>query len=258
LPSPGRIAALELPAGEGIRVDTGVAPGDAVPPDYDPMIAKIIAHAPTRDEALARLSAALRGTIVAGPRVNTPFLKALVEHPALRASRFDTSFIDRHLAALLHADPGDEARAIVYAVAVLIDRERRRIADMEAAPKSPSQAAWSDPWSANDGFTLGPPRVIGLDVLVDGVARQASVAWGPAGAPVTVDGVTGGIAAPAHSRVIEVADGAVVVVGGRQYHVVLRRHDILDVHQLGDDGVVRAPMNGKVIAVFVEPGQPVK
>ncbi|HWN51655.1 MAG TPA: biotin carboxylase N-terminal domain-containing protein, partial [Xanthobacteraceae bacterium] len=267
LPSSGRIAALELPVGEGIRVDAGVAPGDTVPPDYDPMIAKIIAHAPTRNEALDRLAVALRDTIVAGPRVNTPFLKALAEHPEFRAGRFDTGFIDRHLAELLYADPGDEAQAVAHAVAILLDRERRRIADAEMVPKSLSHLAWRDPWSANDGFALGPARVIALDILVDGAARQARVAWGPGGAQVTVDGVPPPYPPPqagegregaARSRVIEVADGAIVVSGGRQYHVALMRHDAPDGRHIGDDGVLRAPMNGKVVAVFVEPGQAVK
>ncbi len=267
LPSSGRIAALELPVGEGIRVDAGVAPGDTVPPDYDPMIAKIIAHAPTRNEALDRLAVALRDTIVAGPRVNTPFLKALAEHPEFRAGRFDTGFIDRHLAELLYADPEDEAQAVAYAVAILLDRERRRAAGAEVVPKSPSHLAWRDPWSANDGFALGPARVIALNILVDGVARQARVAWGPGGVQVTVDGVPphyppplagGGREGAARSRVIEVADGAIVVSGGRQYHVALMRHDAPDGRHIGDDGVLRAPMNGKVVAVFVEPGQSVK
>ena len=267
LPSSGRIAVLELPAGEGIRVDAGVAPGDTVPPDYDPMIAKIIAHAPTRNEALDRLAVALSDTIVAGPRVNTPFLKALAEHPQFRGGRFDTGFIDRHLAVLLYADPGDEAQAVAHAVAILLDRERRRIADAEMVPKSLSHLAWRDPWSANDGFALGPARVITLDILVDGAARQARVAWGPGGAQVMVDGVPPPYPFPqagegreraARSRVIEVADGAIVVSGGRQYHVALMRHDAPDGRHIDDDGVLRAPMNGKVVAVFVEPGQAVK
>jgi 3-methylcrotonyl-CoA carboxylase alpha subunit len=258
LPSPGRIVALELPAAEGIRVDTGVEPGDAVPPDYDPMIAKIIAQAPTREEALARLAAALRDVVVAGPRVNTSFLKALAEHPEFRAGRFDTGFIDRHLAALLHLDPGDEARAVAHTVAVLLNRERRRIADAQPEQKLPSGANWRDPWSANDGFALGPARTVAIDIMVDGVARQASIAWGPGGVEVTIDGVTGGIATSGAGRVIEVADGAVVVAGGRQQHVALMRYDMVDARHLGGDGVVRAPMNGKVVAVFVASGQPVK
>src|SRR5215469_6009927 len=104
-PSSGRITVFKPPAGDGIRVDPGFASGDVVPPDYDPMIAKIVAQAPTRRAALARLAAALRNLVVAGPRVNTPFLTMLAEHPEFRAGRFDTGFIDRHLAELLYADP---------------------------------------------------------------------------------------------------------------------------------------------------------
>jgi len=196
--------------------------------------------------------------VVVGPRVNTPLLKALAEHPEFRAGRFDTGFIDRHLAELLHADPGGEAQAVAQTVAVLLDRERERIAGTESGLKSSSHAAWRDPWSANDGFSLGPARTIAIDILVDGGARQASVTWGAEGAQVTIDGMTGGIATPVPGRVIEVADGAVVVAGGRQRHVTLSSHDTLAADHLGDDGVLRAPMNGKIIAVFVEPGQPVK
>ena len=278
LPSSGRLTVFEPPAGEGIRVDTGFASGDAVPPDYDPMIAKIIAQAPTRNEALARLAAALGDLVVAGLRVNAPFLKMLAEHPEFRAGRFDTGFIERHLAELVHSDPHQEALAIASAVALLVDRERRRIADGEAVRKSPSDAAWHDPWSADDGFALGPARTIALDVLVDGAARQATVTWGAGGAQVTVGGATaascgaapalaagrqgrrqdGEGAAPPRGRLVEVADGAVIVAGGRQIHVALRGLDALSAHDLGGDGVVRAPMNGKIIAVFAEPGQRVK
>jgi 3-methylcrotonyl-CoA carboxylase alpha subunit len=67
-----------------------------------------------------------------------------------------------------------------------------------------------------------------------------------------------GGAAPSRGQLIEVAGGAVAVAGGRQLHVTLRRHDALDAHDFGGDGVVRAPMNGKIVATFVEPGQRVK
>ncbi len=272
LPSSGRITVFEPPAGEGIRIDTGFASGYTVPPDYDPMIAKIIAQAPTRTEALARLAAALRDLIVVGPRVNAPFLTMLAEHPQFRAGRFDTGFIERHLAELLNTDPYREALAIADAVALLVDRERRRIADREAARKPPSHAGWQDPWSADDGFALGPARMIALAILVDGAARQAMVTWGAEGAQVTVGGVTasssgaalalpaggGRQSAPARGRLFAVADGAVVVAGGRQIHVALQGLDALSDHDFGGDGVVRAPMNGKIIATFAEPGQRVK
>ena len=80
LPQAGRIERLRLPA--SIRVDAGVAEGDEVGTAYDPMIAKLIAHGATRDEALDRLAAALAETEVGGVTTNLPFLRWLVAHPA--------------------------------------------------------------------------------------------------------------------------------------------------------------------------------
>jgi 3-methylcrotonyl-CoA carboxylase alpha subunit len=257
LPSPGRITVFEKPAGQGIRVDAGVASGDAVPPDYDPMIAKVIAHGPTRNDALARLAGALRDIVVAGPRINAPFLRRLAEHPQFLSGRFDTGFIERHLAELLHTDPDDEARAIAGTVALLLGRERRRLAAIAAA-QAP-HALWRDPWSADDGFSLGPPRVMTVDILVDGAVRQAELAWGPDGGKVTVGGMTAAVAEHGGTGdLIEIAGGAVAVAGGRQIHVALPRHGSLDARAVSNDGVVRAPMNGKVVATFVEPGQHVR
>ena len=76
-----------LPQGDGIRVDTGVEAGDEVTPFYDPMIAKVIAHAATREEALGRLARALDDTMIAGPCSNVAFLHALVTLPSVREGR---------------------------------------------------------------------------------------------------------------------------------------------------------------------------
>jgi acetyl/propionyl-CoA carboxylase alpha subunit len=91
LPQAGRIERLRLPA--GIRVDAGVAEGDEVGTSYDPMIAKLVAHAPTRDEALDRLATALRETGVDGVTTNLPFLRWLVSHPLVRAGATTTAFL---------------------------------------------------------------------------------------------------------------------------------------------------------------------
>jgi 3-methylcrotonyl-CoA carboxylase alpha subunit len=265
LPSSGRIAVLELPAGEGIRVDAGVAAGDTVPPDYDAMIAKVIAHGATRREALDRLAAALGDTVVVGPQVNTPFLKALAEHAAFRAETFDTGFIATHLGELLAADPAARARGIARAVAILLERERARTAgdsaprEREVARAQAPRAQWRDPWAANDGFSLGAPRIMAVDIKVDGVTTRANVAWGPDGPRVTIDGASADSTAPARAimddRVIALHDGVVVVTGGRQHHVTLARHDAGDLASVGGDGTVTAPMNGRIVAVLVEPGQ---
>ena len=91
LPQTGRIERLRLPT--AIRVDAGVEEGDDVGVAYDPMIAKLIAHGPTRDEALLRLRDALAETEVEGLVTNLPFLRWLVAHPAVRAGRTTTAFL---------------------------------------------------------------------------------------------------------------------------------------------------------------------
>jgi acetyl/propionyl-CoA carboxylase alpha subunit len=94
LPQTGRVERLRLPA--GIRVDAGVAAGDDVGIAYDPMIAKLIAHGTTRDEAFTRLAAALAETEVVGVTTNLPFLRWLVSHPVVRAGDTTTAFLTEH------------------------------------------------------------------------------------------------------------------------------------------------------------------
>ena len=90
LPSTGALVALKFP--EGVRVDTGVEQGSAISPYYDPMIAKMIAHAPTREAALDRLAQALDRTVAAGPRTNLGFLADLCRAEPFRKGAFDTGF----------------------------------------------------------------------------------------------------------------------------------------------------------------------
>jgi acetyl/propionyl-CoA carboxylase alpha subunit len=94
LPQAGRIERLVLPT--SVRVDAGVEQGDEIGTSYDPMIAKLIAHAPTRAEALGRLSDALRETEVEGVTTNLPFLRWLVDHPVVRAGGATTAFLTEH------------------------------------------------------------------------------------------------------------------------------------------------------------------
>jgi acetyl/propionyl-CoA carboxylase alpha subunit len=79
-----------------VRVETGVAEGDEVGTGYDPMVAKLIAHGATREEALDKLAAALAETEVAGVTTNLPFLRWLVAHPALRAGETTTAFLTEY------------------------------------------------------------------------------------------------------------------------------------------------------------------
>jgi acetyl/propionyl-CoA carboxylase alpha subunit len=94
LPQAGRISRLRLP--ESVRVDAGVEEGDEVGTSYDPLLAKLVAHASTRDEALDRLADALSETRVDGVTTNLPFLRWLVAHPAFRAGETTTAFLVEH------------------------------------------------------------------------------------------------------------------------------------------------------------------
>ncbi len=96
-PAPGRIELLRLPSGPGLRVDTGVAEGDAIPAEFDSMIAKLIAWGRDRHEAMARLRRALAETMVLvdGGTTNQGFLLELIDRPEVRSGAVDTTWLDR-------------------------------------------------------------------------------------------------------------------------------------------------------------------
>jgi acetyl-CoA carboxylase, biotin carboxylase subunit len=105
-PSPGRIAAVTWPAGPGVRVDTMLYPGYAVPPYYDSLLAKIIVHAETRDLALARLRRALDEFELDGVVTTARLHKRLARLPEVQAAKFDTGFLERLLAVRAPLAPG--------------------------------------------------------------------------------------------------------------------------------------------------------
>jgi 3-methylcrotonyl-CoA carboxylase alpha subunit len=110
LPATGRLAHLAFPA--GVRADTGVRAGDEITPHYDPMIAKLVVHGPTREVALMKLRRALGETQVAGTVTNLAFLGALARHAGFAAGDVDTGLIDRDREALMAApDPAPEVWA---------------------------------------------------------------------------------------------------------------------------------------------------
>ncbi|BBK41696.1 biotin carboxylase subunit of acetyl-CoA carboxylase [Allostella vacuolata] len=143
-PATGRLAHLSLPQGiAGVRVDAGVAEGDAVSIHYDPMIAKIVAHGSDRDEAIRRLGAALAATEVVGVVTNRDFLAGIVGHPAFAAADLDTGFIARHRADLSpEATPADRDTLAAAALLVLVQ-------EREEAARDPS------PWATADGWRIG-------------------------------------------------------------------------------------------------------
>jgi acetyl-CoA carboxylase biotin carboxylase subunit len=116
LPSPGRITALSVPGGPGLRDDSGVYAGWTVSPFYDPMISKLCAWGETRDQAIGRLRGALQGYALHGIASNLSWLAAALDHPAFRSGDYDTGFCAAHAAELLRPpDPAIEEVAIMAA-----------------------------------------------------------------------------------------------------------------------------------------------
>ncbi|MBI2060212.1 MAG: acetyl-CoA carboxylase biotin carboxylase subunit [Nitrospirae bacterium] len=94
-PCPGTIAYLHLPGGPHVRVDTAVTANTVIWPHYDPLVAKIITHAPTRPEAINIMKRALSETVIVGIKTNIPFLLELLDTREFRSGEFDTTFIDQ-------------------------------------------------------------------------------------------------------------------------------------------------------------------
>ena len=244
LPSPGRILALRLDPGPSLRVDAGVEADDEVTPFYDSLIAKLIAWAPTREAALARLRTALGEALVVGPKTNLAFLDALLADPAIEAGGVDVGFIDAN-AARLGAEPRPpDPRAVLAGAAALI------------APPTPGESA--DPWGVADSFELTAPRRVGFDITVDGGVERLTATET---AFVRSFGFADGRAAPTDGpppHVTRIGDAAYVLCGGRQIRV--ERVDPLASGVGGREegsGEVAAPMHGRLIALSVEEGDEV-
>ena len=244
LPATGTLAHLAFPA--GCRADSGVRTGDAISPFYDPMIAKIITHGPTRDVALSRMRAALAGTQVAGTVTNLGFLSALCAHDGFMAGDVDTGLIGRDLDALVAvpaARPADVALAALAALGLLAD-----------GPDQGGFALWSPlVWTVtleHEGATLeariacdGPDRrrvMLGADTVE---ALRQGVRWHLAGQVAPDVRVTGDL--------VTVFAGA-----GLGFRIVdpLAR----DAAAAGDGNLIEAPMPGLVKAVFARAGQAVQ
>ena len=150
MPQAGRLLLYREPHQPGVRIDSGVVEGSDVSVYYDPMIAKVIATAETRDLAIARLSSALRAFPILGIRTNIAFLIGLLEHPRFRAGEIDTAFLDAEAAAIAAQIPGDAPPFVLAAIAAA-DREADGPIDPTVGaaqtgafgPTAP--AAW-DPW----------------------------------------------------------------------------------------------------------------
>jgi 3-methylcrotonyl-CoA carboxylase alpha subunit len=245
LPSTGTIVASEFP--DAIRVDSGIETGGEVSPFYDPMIAKLIAYAPTREGALDRLAQALDATVIAGVRTNVLFLANLCRAAPFRQGKVDTGFIDRNLAVLGGVPRGPDWGAAARGAAHLA--EMIAVAQETPAPEADAPEDYS-PWSARDGFQLGGRREISLPILVDGEDVEAVIACANDGPRLTVHGVE-----PATDvRLFQSGAQVYVLRGGRQTRVRIKDFAASAADAAGGGNVVKAPMHGRVLELLAAIG----
>ncbi len=216
LPSTGPLTHLKLPP--AIRVDSGVEEGDAITPYYDPMIAKLIVHAATRDDAAAGLAQACRTVEVWPVKTNAGFLARAASDPDFLRGDVDTGFIERHVARVIPpSEPDDVARAA--AAAALLPKDNR------------------DPWRALMGFRNASMFETRVAVEIGGRTHLVQ---------------------PAASGVARaIAGDNVLFLDGDAWSFGEPRPKPAGEAGAGD-GAVLAPMPGAVILVEIAPGQPIK
>lgn len=147
LPSTGRIDLLEIPSGPGVRWDAGIGTGSEIGLHYDPMMAKLIVHAETRELAIARMTRALRELRINGVDTSVPFHLAVMAEEEFRAGRLDIHYLDRHLDGLAANElPRDLVEATALAAALLEEERRRRPTAARISARSPSDWRGAGNW----------------------------------------------------------------------------------------------------------------
>ena len=254
MPATGTVLLWRPPVGEGIRVDDGIRTGDVITSHYDPMLAKIIAHAPSREEAIRRLHHALGATTLLGLTTNLAWLAVILEHPVLAAGDLSTSFIDEHGPTVLPADEAVELALIAVALA-------RQHADAAGGPghwrNNPGRPApyYFEVFGKDVAVRLQPtPHMSGDFTVWLSPERSVNVILNHFDAPdltLTVDGYrqTVVVAASGDDWWVQTSSGAIRVTARPLLPEPRRTAEA--------GGSLRAPLPGRVLAVLVEVGQTV-
>lgn len=261
-PQTGALLSFDVPDEPGLRLDTGYTGGDTIGVHYDPMLAKVIAHAPSRNKAVRLLARALERARIHGPVTNRELLVHSLRHPDFLAARLDTGFYDRHLAALTPAPDETSVRQAATAAAVV---EAARNATLNAGgfmrfgawrnlPSQPQLRRYrSEPDGHECEITYRPTRD-GLTVGTEGVRV---VSADRIRATLDIDGVT---------RVFHVAvrDGRAYVDTASGAYTFTALPRFTDPAGRTEPGSLLAPMPGTVVRLAdglaagatVEAGQP--
>jgi len=140
LPSPGRIKALRLPGGPGVRDDSGVYEGYEVPIHYDPLISKLACHGRDRGDAIGRLRRAVSEYTILGIKTTLPFFSRVLRHPSFVAGEYDTSFVEKFFQE--RHDPRERPWDIAVAAAAIRVLQDRRAARHDPGADGRGSSGW--------------------------------------------------------------------------------------------------------------------
>ena len=219
LPQTGRVDVWRPATGAGVRIDHGMKEGLAISPYYDPMIAKLIAHGATREEARTRLVRALHETVVLGPTTNRHFLIRLLEHPEFAAGQATTAFLGKHVFA---APSISDAHWTLAA----------RLLWQQSAARYPASLR---------GWRNSNPDPTPIKLRAGDSERHLLVSAGE---------VTDGHA-PFHLD----GDEVVVDLDGHTVRFTDATYAPPAAAAAGGDGKLRAPMDGRIVAIKIAPGE---
>ena len=275
-PQTGTLHRLAVP--NGVRLDTGYTDGDEIGVHYDPMLAKVIAHAPTRAEALRKLAGALDQATIHGPITNRALLVNSLRHKEFTTAHMDTGFYDRHLPDLTHQTPDPHAP---LAAALADTHARSRFGGAwRNVPSQPQLKRYAMAGEEHEvhyrhtrtGLTADGVRVVHADtgrvvLEVDGVQRKFEVAtYGDDQVYVNATTLTalprfpdptaqlapGSLLAPMPGTVVRVAEGLTV---GAQ---VAAGAPLLWLEAMKMEHKITAPVTGTLTALHAVPGQQVQ
>ncbi|MBV9559941.1 MAG: acetyl/propionyl/methylcrotonyl-CoA carboxylase subunit alpha [Bradyrhizobium sp.] len=259
MPSVGKIRTWHAPnETEGLRIDAGYRGGDAVSPYYDAMLAKVIAWAPTRDAAIARLNRGLTETDVRGIVTNIPFLSALVTHPAVAANVIDTGFIERELKALTPAPAAAGELELGAAVAAILGEEAKAAG---AQGGSPWQSfGWMPVGQRQRVFAFRQGQGAEQKVILSYGKGPATLAIGDRVLPfawsMTADGTCDLTLDGVKSRIFAVIEGHELYLRTSNGRFELHWVDPFggDDEELVGEDKIAAPLPGTVVAILAEEG----
>jgi 3-methylcrotonyl-CoA carboxylase alpha subunit len=271
LPATGRLAVYRKPACSAfavadVRIDDGVAEGDAISPHYDSMIAKLIVRGDTRAQALARLDEALARLHIVGVANNVAFLRRVVRSASFAQAHLDTALIEREQAVLFGVSALSREASVAIAVAHTLQGWQAR--------------ADADPWSAGDGFASHGVRTRTLTFRWGDESLDAQLSWPRGGGCVfRIGDGEAALEGPLHWQPNPGGDWALgvqwaghawratVYADGERVHVFTPEGAValVAVDRLAhagdaasEGGRLTAPMPGKVVRFAVQPGEAVK